>query len=163
MPAISTVLSLLALLPIALLLGCASHHSSPEKRSDRPSPPPPAATSALDATATNATPPPAIQAWMDRLTVPHFYDPATGFIVARETTALPPLLSNAPPLDEAIAEAGEERLVIVFVTADRCAPCQQYKQPSSRGSPIRDGCRRILKSIDRPNSPTRISARVGSR
>ncbi|MGA1518093.1 MAG: thioredoxin family protein, partial [Phycisphaerales bacterium] len=63
----------------------------------------------------------------DRLTVPHFYDPATGFIVAREPTPLPPILADAPPLDRAIAEAGDQRLVVVFVTADRCAPCQQYK------------------------------------
>lgn len=65
---------------------------------------------------------------MDRLTVAHEYDPTTGFIVARETVALPPILADAPPLDEAIAQAGEERLVLAFVTADRCAPCQQYKR-----------------------------------
>ena len=65
---------------------------------------------------------------MDRLTVPHAYDPKTGFIVAREVTPLPPILAGAPPLDAAIAEAGSTRTVIVFVTADRCAPCQQYKK-----------------------------------
>jgi thioredoxin-like negative regulator of GroEL len=27
-----------------------------------------------------------------------------------------------------MAQAGASRTVIVFVTADRCAPCQQYKQ-----------------------------------
>lgn len=64
---------------------------------------------------------------MDRLTVPHEYDPKTGFIAARKVTALPPLLANAPPLDAAIAQAGDMRTVVVFVTADRCAPCQQYK------------------------------------
>jgi thioredoxin-like negative regulator of GroEL len=65
---------------------------------------------------------------MDRLTVPHDYDPKTGFIVAREVTSLPAILAGAPPLDAAIAEAGPTRTVIVFVTADRCAPCQQYKK-----------------------------------
>jgi len=76
---------------------------------------------------TAAEPPPAIRAWMDRLTVDHAYDPETGFIVARETITLPPLLTQAPPLDRAIAEAGP-RTVIAFATADRCAPCQQYKK-----------------------------------
>lgn len=65
---------------------------------------------------------------MDRLTVPHAYDPTTGFIVAREVTPLPPLLADAPPLDASIAEAAASRTVIVFVTADRCAPCQQFKK-----------------------------------
>ena len=64
---------------------------------------------------------------MDRLTVPHEYDPQTGFIVARKVTALPPLIADAPALDAAIAQAGDTRIVVVFVTADRCAPCQQYK------------------------------------
>ncbi|TVQ64133.1 MAG: thioredoxin family protein [Phycisphaerales bacterium] len=76
-----------------------------------------------------AGPPPAIRAWMERLTVPHAYDPETGFIAARETIELPPLLADAPPLDEALAEAERDgRLVIAFATADRCAPCQQYKK-----------------------------------
>lgn len=75
------------------------------------------------------TPSPAIQAWMDRLTVAHAFDPQTGFIVARETMTLPAILAKAPPLDHAIAQAGTEgRLVIAFATADRCAPCQQYKK-----------------------------------
>lgn len=76
----------------------------------------------------SATPPPEIQAWMDRLTVAHEFDPATGFIVARETISLPPLIGEAPPLDAAIQEAGADRVVVAFVTADRCAPCQQYKR-----------------------------------
>ena len=82
-------------------------------------------------TATDAepdAPPPAIQAWMDRLTVDHEYDPETGFIVARETVALPSLIEDVPPLDAAIETAGSERIVIAFATADRCAPCQQYKR-----------------------------------
>lgn len=81
-----------------------------------------------EATKPETAPPPAIRAWMDRLTVAHEYDPKTGFIVARETVTLPPVIANAPPLDEAIARAGSERLVVAFATADRCAPCQQYKR-----------------------------------
>ena len=75
-----------------------------------------------------AEPPPEIRAWMDRLTVSHEYDPQTGFIVARETISLPPLIADAPRLDEAIAQAGSDRIVVAFTTADRCAPCQQYKR-----------------------------------
>jgi thiol-disulfide isomerase/thioredoxin len=87
--------------------------------------PKPAASAAADA---SATPPPKIKAWMDRLTVAHEYDPKTGFIVAREVVALPPLVADAPPLDAAVKQAGGDRVVVVFVTADRCAPCQQYKR-----------------------------------
>ncbi|MCC5823875.1 MAG: thioredoxin family protein [Phycisphaerales bacterium] len=74
-------------------------------------------------------PPPEIQAWMDRLTVDHAYDPATGFIVARQTITLPAMIADAPTLDEAV-RLGEASgaLVIAFATADRCAPCQQYKK-----------------------------------
>lgn len=85
-------------------------------------------TSAGDTPENASDPPPAIAAWMERLTVPHAYDPETGFIVARETISLPPLLADAPPLDVAIAEARPDRLVVVFATADRCAPCQQFKK-----------------------------------
>ncbi len=85
--------------------------------------PVPAAT-----TDASTTPPPKIKAWMDRLTVAHEYDPKTGFIVAREVVALPSLIADAPPLDAAVKQAGSDRLVVVFVTADRCAPCQQYKR-----------------------------------
>ena len=41
-------------------------------------------------------PPPRIQAWMDRLTVDHEYDPKTGFIVAREVIGLPKVISSGP-------------------------------------------------------------------
>jgi hypothetical protein len=81
-----------------------------------------------ETTGTTTAPPPKIKAWMDQLTVAHEYDPKTGFIVAREVVALPPLIADAPPLDAAIAQAGANRVVVVFVTADRCAPCQQYKR-----------------------------------
>lgn len=65
---------------------------------------------------------------MDRLTVDHEYDPKAGFIVAQETVELPPLIAEAPSLDAAIDQAGAGRIVIAFATADRCAPCQQYKK-----------------------------------
>lgn len=76
-----------------------------------------------------AVPPPAIRAWMDRLTVAHEYDPETGFIVAREVVDLPPLLRDAPPLERSVEQGRREgRPVVVFATADRCAPCQQFKR-----------------------------------
>lgn len=65
---------------------------------------------------------------MDRLTVANEYDPKTGFIVARETIMLPPLIADAPALDAAITQAGTDRIVVAFATADRCAPCQQFKR-----------------------------------
>ncbi len=77
--------------------------------------------------AQDAPPPPQIQAWMNRLTVAHAYDPKTGFIVARETVSLPPALTQRP-LDAAITHARADQLVIAFATADRCAPCQQFKR-----------------------------------
>lgn len=114
-PATGTApLACLAAMPLAAVVlapACTAHREAPAPAESGPT-----------------APPPAIQAWMDRLTVPHQYDPSTGFIVAREVTPLPPLLAGAPPLDAAIAEAGSTRTVVVFVTADRCAPCQQYKK-----------------------------------
>ena len=97
-----------------------------------------------------AVPPPEIRAWMDRLTVAHEYDPRTGFIVAKETVSLPPLLADAPPLDVAVAKAGAgvgvgvgvgvgggaERIVIAFATADRCAPCQQFKRDAMNDAAV---------------------------
>ena len=78
---------------------------------------------------TNASPPPRIRAWMDRLTVEHEYDPETGFIVAREVIELPEVIRSGPPASEAVRMGEREsRVVVVFATADRCAPCQQYKK-----------------------------------
>lgn len=101
----------LLLLPIAAVLaaGCAS---------------PPEPTDEM----TSREPPPAIRDWMARLTVEHAYDPETGFIVAKRVTPLPPLIADGPALDAAIdAARTDDRIVIAFATADRCAPCQQYK------------------------------------
>ncbi len=82
---------------------------------------------------------------MELLTVKHAYGPTSGFIVARETTEPPRLLSDAPPLDAANEQAWASRIAIAFVTADRCAPCRRCTRdalkdagviasPSSRGS-----------------------------
>jgi hypothetical protein len=120
----ATALSVLFLLSVFAAFGCSRGQRPTVETVASPKNDP---TPVAEPAPSEATPPPAIAAWMDRLTVPHFYDPATGFIVAREPTLLPPILADAPPLDRAIAEAGEQRLVVVFVTADRCAPCQQYK------------------------------------
>lgn len=104
-----------------LLTGCAG----PDARTTEEA----AVTDPTPTQASAAEPPPAIRAWMDRLTVRHDYDAGTGFIVARETIALPDVIAAAPPLDQAIdLAAGQGHVVIAFATADRCAPCQQYKK-----------------------------------
>lgn len=96
------------------ICGCSSVHSKHAETDESPD---------------KDTPPPAIRAWMDRLTVEHEYDPETGFIVAREVITLPPVIADGPTLDEALRTAEDRgRVVIVFATADRCAPCQQYKK-----------------------------------
>lgn len=113
----------LAVTILTATAGCSG--TGPMSESDRTS-----------ADAAKAVPPPETQAWMDRLTVAHEYDPRTGFIVARETVSLPPLLANAPPLDAAVAMAGEDRVVIAFATADRCAPCQQFKRDAMNDAAV---------------------------
>jgi len=106
------------------LLGCACCGGDGGKRAS------PSASVAAGAEPVAASEPPAaIRSWMDRLTVDHEYDPETGFIVARETIGLPPIIAEAPALDEAVARSAREgAIVIAFATADRCAPCQQYKK-----------------------------------
>lgn len=113
----------------ASLLGCATFESGQSSDSTDQSAAPSTADSQSVMNEDRRTPPPAIRDWMDRLTVDHAYDPETGFIVAKEVVVLPPIIADAPPLDEAIAEAAADgRMIIVFATADRCAPCQQYKR-----------------------------------
>lgn len=85
----------------------------------------------------SATPSPQTQAWMDRLTVAHAYDPKTGFIVARETVPLPPALTRRS-LDAAISDARPDQIVIAFATADRCAPCQQFKRDALNDQSVLD-------------------------
>jgi hypothetical protein len=101
--------------------GCAStdHRAADDER--------PGATSGAAADA-DAPPPPAIAAWMDRLTVPHHYDPETGFIVADRVTALPSVFATGDAAARAIGDAAAQGVDIIAVaTADRCGPCQQYK------------------------------------
>jgi len=119
----AAVLGLLLLGPMLFAAGCSQSR-----------PPSPEARGSADVAA--AAPPPEIRAWMDRLTVPHEYDPKTGFIVARETIKLPPLLANAPRLDAAVASAGSDRIVVAFATADRCAPCQQFKRDALNNASV---------------------------
>lgn len=166
--------------PLVLLLassGCAPSTSSTVAASagstaDASAPPPPSSVASTAPTASPVTatpsppPPPAIQAWMDRLTVAHAYDPTTGFIVARETIALPPLLADAPRLDAAIAAAGDERLVVVFVTADRCAPCQQFKQDALRDEAVLArlaGSGFLPTHLEVDREPSLADAHLGSR
>lgn len=114
----------------------------------------------------SSAPPPAIQAWMDRLTVDHEYDPETGFIVARETISLPPLIADGPSLDDAIQEAGDRRVVIAFATADRCAPCQQYKRDALNDDAViaRLSDSRFLPThVEVDRSPELAEAHLGSR
>ena len=116
--------------------------------------------------AASTTPPPRVKAWMDRLTVKHEYDPTTGFIVARETVALPPLIGDAPPLDAAIAQAGSARTVIVFVTADRCAPCQQYKRDALNDPTViarLSDARFLPTHLEVDRSPALADAHLGTR
>ncbi len=103
---------------------------------------------------------------MDRLTVAHEYDPKTGFIVAREVVSLPPLIADAPPLDAAIARAGAERIVIAFVTADRCAPCQQYKRDALNDASVLSRLadeRFVPTHLEADRSPELADAHLGSR
>ena len=111
------------------LSGCATPDASDTGSTDASAASPEAANADPGMTEDRTAPPPAIRAWMDRLTVDHAYDSETGFIVAKEVVAPPPIIAEAPPLDEAIHEAASDgRIVIAFATADRCAPCQQYKK-----------------------------------
>lgn len=110
-----------------------------------------ASCASSDEQQSSVEPPPNIQAWMDRLTVEHEYDPATGFIVAREVITLPDVLADAPPLAEAIERSKRDnRPLIVFATADRCAPCQQYKKDALTNALV------IIRLTDGPALATHI-------
>lgn len=141
------ILTLLCCLGALAIAGCAA--SSPERRAE-----------------IEEAPPPGIQAWMDRLTVAHEYDPETGFIVARETVSLPPLLAGAPPLPEAVAEGTRSgRPVVVFATADRCAPCQQYKKDALNNAAVIERLSRsgvIATHIEVDREPVAANEILGS-
>jgi hypothetical protein len=125
-----------------------------------------APSSSSDGASAAATPSPEVRAWMDRLTVPHEYDPETGFIVARETISLPPVLADAPALDAAIADAGDGRIVLAFVTADRCAPCQQYKKDALNDADVIariSDSRFIATHVEVDRSPEVVDAYLGTR
>jgi uncharacterized protein (DUF1684 family) len=111
-------------------------------------------------------PPPAIQAWIDRLTVEHAYDPETGFIVAKEVVTLPPILAEGPSLDEAIREAETAgRIVVAFATADRCAPCQQYKKSALNDPRVVEALGRshlIATHVEVDRDKDLVQARLGS-
>lgn len=88
----------------------------------------PSVPSRADAPDEAFPPPERIRSWMETLTVPHHYDPETGFIVADEVTDLPGVFVTGDGIARAVEEArAAGKRVIVVATADRCAPCQQYK------------------------------------
>lgn len=113
------------------------------------------------------TPSPAIQAWMDRLTVDHSYDPETGFIVAREVIELPTVIVEGPTLPEAIDRGRDEsKLLIVFATADRCAPCQQYKKSALNDARVIDrlgGAGVLVTHVEVDREPELAEELLGSR
>lgn len=121
------VIGVTLLFALTMLLACAPDGtaSGDEHADDAAGEP---STADVRSASERAQPPEAIRAWMDRLTVDHDYDPQTGFIVAREIITLPSMLADAPPLDALLASADRDTLVIAFATADRCAPCQQFKK-----------------------------------
>ena len=111
----NTIAAVSVLLVCLLLAACASDEPARKASSD-------------------AKPPERIQAWMDTLTIPHHYDPETGFIVADEVTGLPSVFVTGDAIEGAITDArASGKRVIVVATADRCAPCQQYK-PDARNN-----------------------------
>jgi len=112
-------------------------------------------------------PPARIREWMDRLTVDHEYDPETGFIVAREVIELPEVIASGPPLEEAIrVGAAESRGVVVFATADRCAPCQQYKKSALNDAAVIAALREsglVVTHVEVDREPESAESVLGSR
>lgn len=103
---------------------------------------------------------------MDRLTVDHAYDPETGFIVAREVIGLPPVIAGGPSIDDALGQTAEsDHLLVVFATADRCAPCQQYKKSALNDPRVVEalsGPRFVVTHIEVDQEPEVAQAALGS-
>lgn len=117
---------------------------------------------AMEENTTSGEPPERIRAWMDRLDVEHAYDPETGFIVAREVIGLPPVIVSGPPAEEAVTEDG---LVVVFATADRCAPCQQYKKSALNDPRVIDALGReglVVTHVEVDREPETAESVLGS-
>lgn len=99
--------------------------------------------------------------WMQKLTVPTRYDPKTGFIVAQRVTPLPAVLADAPGLEATMKQSASlGKPVLVFATADRCGPCQQFKFDAlnhpgvvARLSADRDAGRYLLTHIEVDREP----------
>lgn len=117
--------------------------------------------------ASSAEPPARIREWMDRLTVDHEYDPETGFIVAREVIGLPEVIASGPSLESAIRlGAAESRGVLVFATADRCAPCQQYKKSALNDEAVIAALREsplVITHLEVDREPEVAESVLGSR
>jgi hypothetical protein len=114
-----------------------------------------------------AEPPARIREWMDRLTVDHEYDPETGFIVAREVIGLPEIMTSGPSLEDAIRTGtAEARGVVVFATADRCAPCQQYKKSALNDAAVITALREselVVTHVEVDREPEAAQSLLGSR
>lgn len=132
MPA-TTIIAMLSLILAGVLLTACSSHDAERKRASSSKVVLRAEVKQDAAAEPDAAPdaveiPERVRAWMDTLTVPSRYDPATGFIVAEEVTALPPVFTKGDDIASAVERAhAEGQRVIAVATADRCAPCQQYK------------------------------------
>ncbi|MEL7483635.1 MAG: thioredoxin family protein [Planctomycetota bacterium] len=127
----------------------------------------PPADAESQAMAEASDPPAAIREWMDRLTVDHEYDPETGFIVAKEVIGLPPVIADGPSLGDAVREGvARSRPVVVFATADRCAPCQQYKKSALNDPAVVAALsseRFVVTHIEVDRSAEQADAILGSR
>jgi hypothetical protein len=157
----ATMMMMMAAGLLGLLTACSSESTLEDGESTAES------TAAVAPEGISGEPPARIREWMDRLTVDHEYDPETGLIVAREVIELPEVISSGPPLEEAIrVGAAESRGVLVFATADRCAPCQQYKKSALNDSTVIATLREsglVVTHVEVDREPEMAEAVLGSR